>query len=101
VFATAGGTPENPTNWERREFKRALKLAGLEGAFRLHDLRHYAVSTLIAQRADIKLAIARHASATVTLDTYGHLMTDRVTEAADLYDPLEWPQSAARSTALA
>ena len=59
-------------------------------AFRLHDLRHFAVSTLIAQRADIKLlqAIAGHSSATVTLDTYGHLMLERVTEAASLYDPL-------------
>jgi integrase len=84
------GTPLNPRNFERREFKRALRGAGLEGAFRFHDLRHYAVSTLIAQRADVKLlqAIAGHASATVTLDTYGHLMLERVTEAASLYDPL-------------
>jgi integrase len=90
VFATAVGTPLDPGNFERREFKRALKAAGLEGAFRFHDLRHFAVSTLIAQRADIKLlqAIAGHASATVTLDVYGHLMADRVTEAAHLYDPL-------------
>jgi hypothetical protein len=38
-------------------------------------LRHFAVSSLITQGADIKLpqAIAGHASATVTLDTYGHL----------------------------
>jgi hypothetical protein len=38
----------------------------------------YAVSTLIAQRAGVKLlqAIAGHSSATVTLDTCGHLMTD-------------------------
>ena len=66
-------------------------ISTLEGAFRFHDLRHYAVSTLIAQRADIKLlqAIAGHASATVTLDTYGHLMVERVTEAASLYDPLD------------
>ena len=91
VFSTAVGTALNPRNFERREFKRALKQAGLEGAFRFHDLRHYAVSTLIAQRADIKLlqAIAGHASATVTLDTYGHLMVERVTEAASLYDPLD------------
>ena len=91
VFGTVVGTPEHPGNWERREFKRALKLAGLEGAFRFHDLRHFAVSTLIEQRADVKLlqAVAGHSSATVTLDVYAHLMADRVTEAAALYDPLE------------
>jgi integrase len=90
VFTTAVGTPLNPRNFERREFKRALEQAGMPRAFRFHDLRHYAVSTLIAQRADIKLlqAIAGHASATMTLDTYGHLMLERVTEAASLYDPL-------------
>ena len=39
-------------------------------------------------------AIAGHASATMTLDTYGHLMTDRTSEAADLYDPLNAPERA-------
>jgi hypothetical protein len=40
--------------------------------------------------ADIKLlqALAGHAGATMTLDTHGHLMTDRVEAAAKLYDPL-------------
>jgi integrase len=80
----------------RREFKPALERAKLP-AFRFHDLRHYAVSWLIAQGADIKLleAIAGHASATVTLDTYGHLMTDGVSEAAKLYDPLRVSKVAA------
>jgi site-specific recombinase XerD len=37
------------------------------------------VSTLIAQGADIKVlqAIAGHASAVMTLDVCGHLMTER------------------------
>jgi site-specific recombinase XerD len=49
---------------------------------------------LIGQGADIKLlqAIAEHASATVTLDTYWHLMTDRISEAAKRYDPLRSPK---------
>ncbi|HEY5660162.1 MAG TPA: tyrosine-type recombinase/integrase [Gaiellaceae bacterium] len=48
----------------RREFKPALERAKLP-SFRFHDLRHYAVSSLIAQGADIKLlqAIAGHATA--------------------------------------
>jgi integrase len=47
-------------------------------AFRWHDLRHYAVTELIAQGADIKLlqAIAGHKDATMTLNVYGHLMTE-------------------------
>ena len=88
-FATIVGTPLDPGNFVRREFKPALARAGLE-PFRFHDLRHFAVSALIAAGADIKLlqAIAGHASATMTLDTYGHLMTARVQEAATRYDPL-------------
>ena len=77
--------------------KSGARLDGEHGAvrepgrhFRFHDLRHFAVSALIAEGADIKLlqAIVGHASATMTLDTYGHLMTARVSEAATRYDPL-------------
>jgi integrase len=89
VFATVVGTPLDPGNFVRREFKPALTRANLD-AFRFHDLRHFAVSALIAAGADIKLlqAIAGHASATMTLEVYGHLMTARVQEAALRYDPL-------------
>jgi integrase len=43
-----------------------------------HDLRHYLASLLIASGADIKTVQPRmrHASATTTLDTYGHLWPD-------------------------
>jgi hypothetical protein len=39
-------------------------------------------------------AIAGHKSATITLDVCGHPMTDRVSEAASLYDPLTVASSA-------
>jgi integrase len=89
VFGTSIGAPMDPGNFVRREFRPALKAAGLAGV-RWHDLRHFAVSALIADGADIKLlpAIAGHANATVTLDVYGHLMRNRVTEAADRFDPM-------------
>lgn len=108
VFSTSVGTPVDPANFVRREFKPALKRAGLGewqtdaedrkrwvSRFRWHDLRHYAVSTLIGAGADIKLlqTIAGHASATMTLDTHGHLMNARVSEAAVRFDPL--PERAA------
>jgi integrase len=101
VFCTTVGTPIDPGNFARREYKRAQQQAGLgewvvkngtrrwAARYRFHDLRHYAVSALIEQGADIKLLqrIAGHANASVTLDVYGHLMTDRITEAATMYDP--------------
>ncbi|CAI9386061.1 site-specific integrase [Microbacterium sp. T2.11-28] len=55
------------------------KVPGLPGGFRTHDLRHYFASLLIAAGLDIKTVQARmrHASATVTLNTYGHLWPDK------------------------
>ncbi len=54
------------------------KVDGLPDTFSFHDLRHYLASLLIASGADIKTVQARmrHASATTTLDTYGHLWPD-------------------------
>ena len=52
---------------------------GLPDGFRIHDLRHYFASLLIAAGLDIKTVQARlrHASAKTTLDTYGHMWPDR------------------------
>jgi integrase len=51
---------------------------GLPETFTFHDFRHYLASLLIASGADIKTLQARlrHASATTTLDVYGHLWPD-------------------------
>jgi integrase len=59
-----------------REAKPGIE--GLPEEFSFHDLRHYFASVLIADRNDIKTVQARmrHASATTTLNTYGHLWPD-------------------------
>lgn len=90
VFGTSVGSPMDPGNFSRREWKPALVAAGLPH-WRFHDLRHFAVSQLIGQRADIMLLanIAGHKDPSVTLSVYGHLMNERISEAADLYDPLQ------------
>lgn len=52
----------------------AAKRASLEPVT-THDLRHTAASLAIAAGADVKMiqAMLGHASATLTMDTYGHL----------------------------
>lgn len=52
---------------------------GLPKGFRIHDLRHYYASLLIASGLDVKVVQARlrHASAKTTLDMYGHLWPDK------------------------
>ncbi|HXB49903.1 MAG TPA: tyrosine-type recombinase/integrase [Streptosporangiaceae bacterium] len=63
-----------------RAFRAArCKVAGLPEGFRYHDLRHYFASLLIASGCDVKTVQARmrHASATTTLNVYGHIWPDR------------------------
>lgn len=52
---------------------------GLPDGFRFHDLRHYYASLLISSGADVKVVQSRvrHASASTTLDTYGHMWPDQ------------------------
>jgi integrase len=89
VFTDAAGQMELPNTWIRREFYPAREAAGLPG-LRFHDLRHFAVSQLIAQGADV-LEVARvagHADPTITHRVYAHLMQSGLSEAAARYDPL-------------
>jgi integrase len=99
VFPTGVGTPQNPATVAEREFRHALRRAGLPRlAFRFHDFRHCAVSQLIAQGASV-LQVARvagHADPSVTLRVYGHLMADGLAEAARRYDPLRVPAAEAK-----
>ncbi|MGH2450898.1 MAG: tyrosine-type recombinase/integrase [Candidatus Limnocylindria bacterium] len=90
VFPTIDGTPESPAGWARREYLGARERAGLRDTLRLHDLRHYAVSRLIEQGANILLVskIAGHARASVTLDVYSHLFREGLADAAEQFDPL-------------
>ena len=55
-------------------WRSTLKAAGL-GGYRLHDLRHFYASGLIAAGCDV-VTVQRalgHAKATTTLETYSHL----------------------------
>ena len=84
------GRTLNPSSWNYRVWRPALKEAGLEGlGYRFHDLRHSTVSRLIAQGADIAVAqaVAGHSNAATTLRIYSHLTAKRLETVADKYDP--------------
>ncbi|MDN4595913.1 tyrosine-type recombinase/integrase [Leifsonia virtsii] len=74
----AYGRPVAPYTIETAFRAAREKVPGLPNGFRIHDLRHYYASLLIAAGLDIKTVQARlrHASAKTTLDTYGHLWPD-------------------------
>lgn len=75
----AFGRPIAPYTFETAFRRARLTVDGLPEGFRVHDLRHYFASLLIASGLDVKTVQTRlrHASAKTTLDTYGHIWPDR------------------------
>ena len=71
----------------RTSFDQAARAIGLPG-LHPHQLRHTAASLAIAAGADVKVVqqMLGHASATMTLDTYGHLFEDRLDEVGSAMD---------------
>lgn len=76
-------------NFRHTVFDRAARAAALDG-LTPHSLRHTAASLAITSGADVKVVqqMLGHASATMTLDLYGHLYGDRLDEVADRMDAL-------------
>ena len=76
MFTSRNGHPVRPsTLWSA--WRHMIKEAGVAGAT-VHDLRHSYASLLIRHGEFVKTVQARlgHASASETLDTYGHLWPD-------------------------
>ena len=85
VFATVEGTPLNIRNLTQRHFKQILKRASLSASFRLYDLRHTCATLLLAANEHPKVVSERlgHASITLTLDTYSHVLPSMQQAASD------------------
>jgi integrase len=83
VFPNSKGKPANKSNFLIRRFYPALASAGLPH-MRFHDLRHTYAALLLDQGENIKYIQRQlgHSSIKVTLDIYGHLMSDVNQEAA-------------------
>ena len=65
-----------PRNLLSRHFKPILKRAGLSNSIRLYDLRHTCATLLLLEGVNPKVVSERlgHASITLTLDTYSHVL---------------------------
>jgi integrase len=75
-----GDAPSNPDkigNW----WRRARREAGVESAWRLHDLRHWSATTAIGNGHDVRTVAGRlgHANPDMALRIYAHALeaTDR------------------------
>lgn len=86
MFGRGADRPFEPSGVSRRA-QTAWKTAELE-ALTLHEARHTFASLMIAAGVNAKAlsSYMGHASITITLDRYGHLMPGNEEEAAALLD---------------
>jgi Phage integrase family len=75
VFTAPLGGPLRQSKFVPGYFKPAVRAAGLPATLRFYDLRHTAAFLLIREGASVKAVQKQlgHATASITLDTYGHL----------------------------
>lgn len=110
VFATPFGKPLHLSNLYAGPFRRVMEAAGLgewgpepakpargprgkrpfTPAFRMYDLRHTCATLLLLRGVSPKIVQERlgHASITLTLDTYSHVLPDMQQTAADEMEAL-------------
>ena len=90
VFATGDGTPLMLRNLIRRHFRPILLRAKIPTGFRLYDLRHSCATLLLAANEHPKVVSERlgHASITLTLDTYSHVLPSMQQAASDKLEKL-------------
>ena len=84
VFATTEGGPLMLGNLKRRHFRAILERANLPTDFCLYDLRHSCATLLLAAGEHPKVVSERlgHASVTLTLDVYSHVLPTMQEEAS-------------------
>jgi integrase len=89
IFAAENGEPLNTRNIDQRHFQKILKAAGLP-RMRPYDLRHSHATLLLANGEHPKVVSERlgHASITLTLDTYSHVLPGMQEQATERLDAL-------------
>ncbi len=88
VFTAPEGGPLRTSNFRRDVWTKACEASGMPEGLLVHDLRDTAASLAISAGASIK-AVQRmlgHASAKMTLDTYGSLFEEDLEDLADRLD---------------
>ena len=85
VFPNETGSLFNPSNLRNRSFKRIKARANVREDLRFHDLRHTCATLLLSEGVNVKVVseLLGHASITITLNTYAHVLPDMQDSAAD------------------
>jgi len=86
LFETSAGTALREENWKRAVGWPHVKHAIGRPNLRVHDLRHSAASIWLGAGADAKVVqrVLGHATASMTLDLYGHVIDANLWRGAEL-----------------
>lgn len=82
--------PLSISNLTAKHFKPALRRANLPKTIRLYDLRHTCATLLLGEGENPKVVseMLGHASITLTLDVYSHVLPDMHKAATDKLENL-------------
>jgi integrase len=85
VFPNQTGYLFNPSNLRNRSFKRIKDRSGGRQDLRFHDFRHTCATLLLREGVNVKVVseMLGHASITITLNTYSHVLPDMQDSAVD------------------
>jgi integrase len=85
VFPNETGSLFNPSNLRNRSFKRIKDRCGVRNDLRFHDLRHTCATLFLREGVNVKVVseMLGHASITITLNTYSHVLPDMQDSAVD------------------
>jgi integrase len=84
IFPNETGSLFNPSNLRNRSFRRIKARASVREDLRFHDLRHTCATLLLSEGVKVKVVseLLGHASITITLNTYSHVLPDMQDSAA-------------------
>ena len=85
MFPNEVGCLLNPSNLRNHSFKQIKARSGVREGLRFHDLRHTCATLLLKEGVNAKVVseMLGHASITITLNTYSHVLPDMQHSAAD------------------
>jgi integrase len=85
IFPNEAGRTFNPSNLRNRSFRRIKARANVREDLRFHDLRHTCATLLLSEGVNVKVVseMLGHASVTITLNTYSHVLPDMQDSAAE------------------
>jgi integrase len=85
VFPNEIGSTLNPSNLRNRSFTRIKARSDVREDLRFHDLRHTCATLLLSEGVNVKVVseLLEHASITITLNTYSHVLPEMQDSAAD------------------